>query len=253
MPATARPVHAAAVAHRVVLVPSRRLSIAGADQFASYVAGVQEMAGEKGDSMAEPTVTVDDWDEGPKQVVMFKEILSKYPVKATENVCVNCDGRGVIVCDNCQVPARVRAAREPSCGREWAYHTRNRLGALGALARANLPSTRRRARRRARHRARRRARRCAQFCPRCCPPCRFVCACAPSRMQARARTRGLLSSWAALDRVRAPSRSRLCVLLGAGLRVPAALPGAVLARRLYGLSARGAWLERGPHSAKRIG
>jgi len=74
----------------------------GADQFASYVAGVQEMAGEKGDSMAEPTVTVDDWDEGPKQVVMFKEILSKYPVKATENVCVNCDGRGVIVCDNCQ-------------------------------------------------------------------------------------------------------------------------------------------------------
>jgi len=73
----------------------------GADQFASYVAGVQEMTGEK-DSMAASTVTVDDWDEGPKQVVMFKEILEKYPVKATENVCVNCDGRGVIVCDNCQ-------------------------------------------------------------------------------------------------------------------------------------------------------
>lgn len=33
---------------------------------------------------------------------LFKEILDRYPVKATENVCLACDGRGVEVCQNCK-------------------------------------------------------------------------------------------------------------------------------------------------------
>lgn len=33
---------------------------------------------------------------------MFKEILEKYPIKATTNVCQSCEGRGVVVCDNCE-------------------------------------------------------------------------------------------------------------------------------------------------------
>ena len=47
----------------------------GQDQFASYVAGVQEMSGEGG--IKESKVVVDDWDSGPKEVVMFKEILDQ--------------------------------------------------------------------------------------------------------------------------------------------------------------------------------
>jgi len=71
----------------------------GADQFASLVAGVREAAGEE---VASNTVVVDDWADGPKAVELYADILRAYPVKATENVCQNCDGRGVIVCDNCQ-------------------------------------------------------------------------------------------------------------------------------------------------------
>jgi hypothetical protein len=70
----------------------------GVDQYASLVAGVREEAGIGSSNKVE----IEDWDEGPKQVEMYADILSKYPVKATENVCLNCDGRGVIVCDNCQ-------------------------------------------------------------------------------------------------------------------------------------------------------
>mmetsp|Transcript_41144 Transcript_41144/g.90328 ORF Transcript_41144/g.90328 Transcript_41144/m.90328 type:complete len:194 (+) Transcript_41144:107-688(+) len=71
----------------------------GVDPLATLVQGVREATGE-----AKPAnvVTVEDWDSGPKQVIMYEEILSAYPVKATENVCSNCDGRGVVVCDNCQ-------------------------------------------------------------------------------------------------------------------------------------------------------
>jgi len=73
----------------------------GVDQYASLVSGVREMSG--GDSSAgASTILVDDWGSGPKAVAMYEEILAKYPIKATENVCQNCDGRGVIVCDNCQ-------------------------------------------------------------------------------------------------------------------------------------------------------
>ena len=72
----------------------------GQDEFASYVAGVRAEAGEE--PSKSNVITIDDWDQGERQVEMFKEILDRYPVKATENVCVNCDGRGVVVCDNCQ-------------------------------------------------------------------------------------------------------------------------------------------------------
>ena len=32
----------------------------------------------------------------------FVSVLCSDPVKATANVCQNCDGRGVIVCQNCE-------------------------------------------------------------------------------------------------------------------------------------------------------
>lgn len=72
----------------------------GVDQYASLVAGVRAEIGEERPSLTK--VTVSDWDEGERTVEMYKEILERYPVKATENQCFSCDGRGVIVCDNCQ-------------------------------------------------------------------------------------------------------------------------------------------------------
>ena len=75
----------------------------GQDEFAQYVAGVREMAGEEGSSSSGiATTTVDDWEMGERTVEMYGDILKNFPVKATENVCASCDGRGVIVCDNCQ-------------------------------------------------------------------------------------------------------------------------------------------------------
>ena len=47
----------------------------GADQFASYVASVQKEIGEETKSN---TVLVDDWDSGPKQVELFKD-MTKLP------------------------------------------------------------------------------------------------------------------------------------------------------------------------------
>ena len=70
----------------------------GTDPLAELVAGVQDVAGEASAS----TVTVEDWDSGPRQVELYSEILSKYPVLVTEAICNVCDGRGVVVCDNCQ-------------------------------------------------------------------------------------------------------------------------------------------------------
>jgi len=71
----------------------------GEDQYASLVAGVKEAVGEE---ITGQKVLVEDWADGPKEVVMYEEILSKYPVKATKNVCDTCGGKGVVVCDNCQ-------------------------------------------------------------------------------------------------------------------------------------------------------
>merc|ERR1719454_1078511 len=71
----------------------------GTDPLASLVKGVREMTGEE----AGPTkVMVDDWDSGPRAVVMYEDILSKFPIKVEKDICENCDGRGVVVCDNCQ-------------------------------------------------------------------------------------------------------------------------------------------------------
>ena len=71
----------------------------GVDELSSYVKGVREAAGE--DESNKSMVTVEDWDTGPRQVELFGEILAKYPVKAKENICMLCDGRGVNVCQNC--------------------------------------------------------------------------------------------------------------------------------------------------------
>jgi len=71
----------------------------GEDQYASLVAGVKEAVGEESTGQK---ILVEDWAAGPKEVVMYEEILSKYPIKATKNVCDTCGGRGVVVCDNCQ-------------------------------------------------------------------------------------------------------------------------------------------------------
>jgi len=85
----------------VKVVPCTICSGSGEDALASYVAGVREMAGEEGGA-AVSTVTIDDWEAGSVQVEMFADILAAYPPKVTTNVCMSCDGRGVIVCDNCQ-------------------------------------------------------------------------------------------------------------------------------------------------------
>ena len=79
--------------------------LSGDDPLAKYVAAVRaEVGGEVGDSgpVSASTITVDDWEDGPKQIEMYADILSKFPVKVAENVCANCDGRGVVVCGNCQ-------------------------------------------------------------------------------------------------------------------------------------------------------
>jgi hypothetical protein len=73
----------------------------GQDQFASLVQGVKEMSGE--DTNSGPmTVLIDDWDSGPKEVVPFEQLLGKYPIKVKTDICITCDGRGVVVCDSCE-------------------------------------------------------------------------------------------------------------------------------------------------------
>ena len=73
----------------------------GEDPFASLVACVREMAGTDETEGRDGTITVEDWGAGATQVSMYKDILSRYEVKATTNVCQNCAGRGVVVCSNC--------------------------------------------------------------------------------------------------------------------------------------------------------
>merc|ERR1719491_2666707 len=77
----------------------------GTDPFADLVAGVKEMSGDTPPPPPKPSdvdkVTVDDWDVGEKEVVMYSEILSSYPQKTTVKTCLRCAGRGVTVCDNC--------------------------------------------------------------------------------------------------------------------------------------------------------
>jgi len=110
------------------------------DALAQYVAGVREMAGEEGASTS--TVQVDDWESGPRTVEMYGEILGKFPVKAASNRCQSCDGRGVIVCDNCQgsgiqprflVRPRTRS-RSPTLRPVWARRVRGRSSPVVSLA-----------------------------------------------------------------------------------------------------------------------
>ena len=73
----------------------------GEDPLASLVAGVRQ-AVDGDDQKPANVVTVEDWMSGPKEVVMFEQILASYPVKVTKDVCSNCEGRGIVICDNCQ-------------------------------------------------------------------------------------------------------------------------------------------------------
>jgi len=70
----------------------------GTDPLASLVEGVREVSGE---GKSARRVLVEDWASGPREVELFRDILSKYPPKATETICINCEARGVVVCDNC--------------------------------------------------------------------------------------------------------------------------------------------------------
>ena len=86
----------------------------GVDPFANLVAGVKEMAGDTAEAGGTTKVEVDDWEAGTKVVDMYADILEAFPVKATENVCLNCGGRGVVICDNCApIPSTRRAKRSP--------------------------------------------------------------------------------------------------------------------------------------------
>merc|ERR1712070_1075878 len=76
----------------------------GVDQYADLVSGVKDAVGAADKMESANVVTIEDWDSGPKKVVMYEDILAAYPPKATESVCANCDGRGVVVCDNCGGP-----------------------------------------------------------------------------------------------------------------------------------------------------
>ncbi|KAL1524940.1 hypothetical protein AB1Y20_019816 [Prymnesium parvum] len=71
----------------------------GSDPYASLVAGVREMTGS---SSSGEKIVVEDWASGPTEIVMYEEILSRYPPKVTESVCEGCSGRGIVVCDNCR-------------------------------------------------------------------------------------------------------------------------------------------------------
>ena len=97
-----------------LVVPCTLCKGTGTDPFADLVAGVKEMSGDAVNPEGGDRVVIDDWDVGEKEVVMYEEILSKFPVKATEKICIRCSGRGVVVCDNC-APAPSHGLR-PECG-----------------------------------------------------------------------------------------------------------------------------------------
>lgn len=60
----------------------------GSDPLASLVAGVREMAGED----SPEKITVETWDSGPKQIIMYEEVLSRYPIKARPSPLISKQG-----------------------------------------------------------------------------------------------------------------------------------------------------------------
>ena len=72
----------------------------GVDPLSELVAGVRQATG---DTASANVVKVEDWGgDSAREVVMYEKLLSNFPPKVTEEVCLVCDGRGVVVCDNCQ-------------------------------------------------------------------------------------------------------------------------------------------------------
>lgn len=75
----------------------------GEDPLADLVAGRRAMTGEGDESsVGDAKIMIDDWDDGPREIVMYEEILKDFPVKAVKSKCELCGGRGVVVCDNCE-------------------------------------------------------------------------------------------------------------------------------------------------------
>jgi len=72
----------------------------GEDTFASLASEVREA---KAETKPSNVIEIEDWATGTQQVVMYEEILAAYPPKVTgPSACLNCEGRGFVVCDNCQ-------------------------------------------------------------------------------------------------------------------------------------------------------
>ena len=69
----------------VQAVPCPICDGSGADPLASLVAGVREMTGDEEESVNQ--VTIQDWESGPKTVVMYEEVVTRYPVKARLATC----------------------------------------------------------------------------------------------------------------------------------------------------------------------
>mmetsp|Transcript_127876 Transcript_127876/g.232774 ORF Transcript_127876/g.232774 Transcript_127876/m.232774 type:complete len:247 (+) Transcript_127876:73-813(+) len=72
----------------------------GVNEFSDKIRQMQKETGQI--AVSSNVVTVEDWAEGPQQVMLFEEIFKDYPPKVTENICYACDGRGVVVCENCE-------------------------------------------------------------------------------------------------------------------------------------------------------
>ena len=112
----------------------------GVDPFASLVAGVKEMAGETVEA-GSTKVKIDDWESGTKVVDMYADILDAYPVKTTENVCLNCGGRGVVVCDSCALLRSTHCPRKRLLSRVCLLPAQVRVLASRSVSWSGTPRT----------------------------------------------------------------------------------------------------------------
>lgn len=74
----------------------------GTDPYSDLVSGVKQMTG---DGTASNKLMVEDWGGGigqKREIALYEEVLSRYPVKVDKLICDLCEGRGVCVCDSCE-------------------------------------------------------------------------------------------------------------------------------------------------------